>query len=636
MKQRIFTFLLVLAICSTLAPYAFAAGDERGVMSYEQIIEPQYEDAKPFSEKLAAVKKGGKWGYIDIDNKVVVPFEYDMANPFSESLAIVGKYGTFSFERWDYETDGYVTEDYSAIYIGRIDRSGNYKPFRAYLYDWTTGQSGISDYYVPVDGFDMNQKYVYYGGWAYVGSLFDTKGEQFKTADEFTSPLQVPTEGLVPAWEEGVEGCCYYLDMKGNISIDLSGKHVFYDGDLFQLQDENDAIFEGYVCYAYPFNQGMAAVWECLIQLETGYRLYRAGFINRSGDWVIEPQFDTYFWNGVNKYQVFMDAGLASVAKNETFGAIDKSGNAVIPFEYNELWPFIEGLAIFNQNGMYGYIDVSGNVAIKAEYAAASNFSGGFAVAYDGSTAFLIDRHGKTIPGSEEIDYNNFFKLLYDGGIVINAPDEIFIISYGDKYGFGKVYYKPPFPDSSEVDDWAYEEVIAAIKEGLVPAKIQNMYRDNITRADYSSLVVNAVCSILGKERDELVLEVSKKSMSDWVQEYPFTDAADSEIVAAYALGLVTGYTDGTFKPYSQIRRQEAAVLLWRAAGLLGMDNSAPPKSGFSDRDKVPDWAIKQVDYVSSIGVMVGIDGNIFSPTGFYTHQQSFVTIWRTLQAMRG
>jgi len=29
------------------------------------VINPQFEEAKPFSEDLTSVKIGGKWGYID-------------------------------------------------------------------------------------------------------------------------------------------------------------------------------------------------------------------------------------------------------------------------------------------------------------------------------------------------------------------------------------------------------------------------------------------------------------------------------------------------------------------------------------------------------------------------------------------
>ena len=41
------------------------------------VITPLYESAISFSEGIAAVKKDGKWGFIDKDNAIIVPCEYD-------------------------------------------------------------------------------------------------------------------------------------------------------------------------------------------------------------------------------------------------------------------------------------------------------------------------------------------------------------------------------------------------------------------------------------------------------------------------------------------------------------------------------------------------------------------------------
>lgn len=56
------------------------------------IIAPAYEEADFFSEGFAAVKKGGKWGYINKTGKVVIPFKYTVAKPFRVGyLAKAGK-----------------------------------------------------------------------------------------------------------------------------------------------------------------------------------------------------------------------------------------------------------------------------------------------------------------------------------------------------------------------------------------------------------------------------------------------------------------------------------------------------------------------------------------------------------------
>jgi hypothetical protein len=54
-----------------------------------------YDDARSFSEGLAAVKKDGKYGFIDKDGKEAVPCIYDYAESFIEGLAKVRKTGKY-------------------------------------------------------------------------------------------------------------------------------------------------------------------------------------------------------------------------------------------------------------------------------------------------------------------------------------------------------------------------------------------------------------------------------------------------------------------------------------------------------------------------------------------------------------
>ncbi|MDD5585129.1 MAG: WG repeat-containing protein, partial [Candidatus Omnitrophica bacterium] len=82
----------VIAATSKKPPFKWGYVDSTGRFA----IEPKYDEAKPFSEGLAAVKVNQQWGYIDMTGKLAIEPRYDDAEPFSDGRALVkenGKYG---------------------------------------------------------------------------------------------------------------------------------------------------------------------------------------------------------------------------------------------------------------------------------------------------------------------------------------------------------------------------------------------------------------------------------------------------------------------------------------------------------------------------------------------------------------
>lgn len=61
----------------------------------ETVIKYQYEDAHSFSDSIAAVKKGGEWGYISKDGKVVIEVNYEDAMPFYKGESLVKNMGLY-------------------------------------------------------------------------------------------------------------------------------------------------------------------------------------------------------------------------------------------------------------------------------------------------------------------------------------------------------------------------------------------------------------------------------------------------------------------------------------------------------------------------------------------------------------
>jgi len=60
------------------AIFAVKKGGKWGYIDgYGKVIIPlEYEEVRNFSEGLAAVRKDGKWGYINLKNEVVIPIEF--------------------------------------------------------------------------------------------------------------------------------------------------------------------------------------------------------------------------------------------------------------------------------------------------------------------------------------------------------------------------------------------------------------------------------------------------------------------------------------------------------------------------------------------------------------------------------
>ncbi len=164
---------------------------------------------------------------------------------------------------------------------------------------------------------------------------------------------------------------------------------------------------------------------------------------------------------------------------------------------------------------------------------------------------------------------------------------------------------------------WAAPEILDAMDQNLVPASLQKDYALNITRAEFSKLIVQLL-------REKNIKIPSTSSVT-------FSDTSDPDVLAAAAAGIVLG-SNGKFSPNNYITPQEAATMLSRAADVLGIKSGEA--QSFSDMNKAAGWA---VDYINRVSSMVSADGrrvmggsnNQFDPLGSYTRQQAILTVVR-------
>ena len=178
--------------------------------------------------------------------------------------------------------------------------------------------------------------------------------------------------------------------------------------------------------------------------------------------------------------------------------------------------------------------------------------------------------------------------------------------------------------------DWAKAEVESAISQGLVPREMQNSYQTPITRQEFCRLVVTMVEVV---EEKPIAQVLSDQGLEQ--KENAFFDTQDDDIENACALGIVSGYEDGTFRPQGSIKRQEAAKMLYETAKVLGYTGSGGALT-FADRDDIASYAVTAVKFASFSGVMKGVEDGRFDPSGLYTRQQAYITMDRLLSVLEG
>ena len=87
----------------------------------------------------------------------------------------------------------------------------------------------------------------------------------------------------------------------------------------------------------------------------------KCGYINQTGDWVIEPQF-------LNAW-LFNSNGLAMVQTKKGYGYINTSGSYVIEPRFTFAYDFDQyGLAVIEVNRKCGLIDTTGKIIVPPLY----------------------------------------------------------------------------------------------------------------------------------------------------------------------------------------------------------------------------------------------------------------------------
>lgn len=171
---------------------------------------------------------------------------------------------------------------------------------------------------------------------------------------------------------------------------------------------------------------------------------------------------------------------------------------------------------------------------------------------------------------------------------------------------------------------WAEPYLQKSVEKGIYPdVFVLADMTQAVTRAEFASVAVMFYQDLSGQT-----------AAFDPAKENPFTDvkASDTDILAAYQLGIVNGMSADKFVPAGTLTREQAVTMLGRVvelvkAGKVG-DGSGLKKGdvevpAFSDAGKIGAWAKNYVDYFVSYGVVQGMGDGGFAPASNMTREQA-------------
>lgn len=191
-----------------------------------------------------------------------------------------------------------------------------------------------------------------------------------------------------------------------------------------------------------------------------------------------------------------------------------------------------------------------------------------------------------------------------------------------DKYIITKEYkVTKPVAKWIGSSEWAQPELLDALNNAMIPNCIATQdLRNSITRAEFAAVAVR-------------LYERLSYKLATPVDINPFNDTDDIEVLKAYNLGITNGTSSTTFEPDSLITREEMATMMVRTLTKVGKKTAVDltKVKKFADHDKIDDWALNGVYYMSNLGIIKGVGNNTFDVFGDATREEALAISIRSV-----
>lgn len=316
--------------------------DETG----EVVIRPEYDmdNYKILTKgtKYIAVRSNGKIGYINMNGEFVIEPQYDKAANIYENseltmVSIDGKYGFINSE--GKEVIPLKFDDASSTFSEGLCAV---KSGKQWGFINENGEFVIEPQFDEAKNFTSDNTMVKKDGlWGLINKkgefIIDPKFEQIEYDDMYYMSLPSEERSLTP-FPVQADGKWGYIDLSGKIVISPEYKYA-------------SKASEGILVVTYDKSS-----WKLLDY--TGKELL---------------SLDNY------SFISSFTEDKAIVCKDDKFGAINKSGEMVIPNEYDDLSSFLENKAIVIKDKKYGYINADNEKVIDCKFDWADYFINGVA-----------------------------------------------------------------------------------------------------------------------------------------------------------------------------------------------------------------------------------------------------------------
>lgn len=363
-------------------------------LNKKEIVPLKYNFAESFSGGFAKVILNKKWGFIDITGKEIVSPKYDDVKNFnSEGFAAV-QYN----KKWGFiDKTGKVVIPLKYELAGQVVKEGKFHVKIVNDMDIYVDKTGNEYYevsdndaktpvYVPIKNNNYRKMGFFKDGLAAVNvggksansknSFFsdEVSGGKWGFIDKTGKEVISPKYDRVIAFTNGLA----LVNMGDSVVVRENGMTIYEKGKWGFVDKTGKEIVPLIYDKVFQFSEDLA-----LVVLKGKY-----GFINKTGKEIISPRYED---------ARSFAKGLAGVKLNNKWGFIDKTEKEIIVCKYDNVGGFEEGLAAVKLNDKWGFIDKSGKEVIPVKYDEAEAFYTGKARVTLKNKEIYIDKTGKEV-----------------------------------------------------------------------------------------------------------------------------------------------------------------------------------------------------------------------------------------------